>query len=175
MLRGTLKAKRQYFRACPLPVLGALGRLEAQALAGAISPSKRGAGGPLTDETRGLFEALFSPSHGVWPRPRPRVLSPAPAPPEPLASPGSAPLPLALTDAAAAPVPLARRSPPDRLSRRAGQYTRGASERVYTAYAWLQELLRQRMDAGGLAVPGPLLATLWSSLDRGIAAFEHCR
>ena len=66
MLRGSLQAKRRYFRASPIPVLGTLSRLEAQALASATLPlSKPGSRRrPLTDESRGPLQAIFSPSHG---------------------------------------------------------------------------------------------------------------
>lgn len=52
---------------------------------------------------------------------------------------------------------------------------RGAAERVYQVYHWAHERCRQRMSEGGLDVPGPVLATLFTSLQKGLDNFEHCR
>lgn len=43
------------------------------------------------------------------------------------------------------------------------------------AFYWTQERLRVRVAEGGLALPAPILASLWSSLDAGLEAFEQCR
>ena len=42
-------------------------------------------------------------------------------------------------------------------------------------YFSLHELCRQRTAEGGLGMPAPVLATFYTSLDRGLSAFEQCR
>lgn len=41
--------------------------------------------------------------------------------------------------------------------------------------AWLPRLCRKRITEGGLDMPAPILSTLYSSLQKGLEAFEQCR
>ena len=51
----------------------------------------------------------------------------------------------------------------------------GAAERVNICYAWIQQLLQQRMRMGGLAIDAPILSREWQLLSEGLLAFEQCR
>ena len=51
----------------------------------------------------------------------------------------------------------------------------GAAERVNICYAWIQQLLQQRMRMGGLAIDAPILSREWQLLSEGMLAFEQCR
>lgn len=51
----------------------------------------------------------------------------------------------------------------------------GAAERVNICYAWIQQLLQQRMRMGGLAAEAPILSREWQLLSEGMLAFEQCR
>ena len=51
----------------------------------------------------------------------------------------------------------------------------GAAERVNICYAWIQQLLQQRIRMGGLAADAPILSREWQLLSEGLLAFEQCR
>ncbi|KAL4440997.1 hypothetical protein ABPG77_010428 [Micractinium sp. CCAP 211/92] len=56
-----------------------------------------------------------------------------------------------------------------------GKYVRGAAERTYQVFSWVHERCRHRMVEDGLDMPAPILATMYSSLQKGLEAFEQCR
>eukprot|EP00892_Ulva_mutabilis_P009382 jgi/Ulvmu1/6816/UM031_0020.1 len=56
-----------------------------------------------------------------------------------------------------------------------GCYAPAPTERVHVVHAWLQQLLLQRIAAGGLAAPAALQARLCSCASEAMLAFEQCR
>lgn len=56
-----------------------------------------------------------------------------------------------------------------------GKYVRGAAERTYQVFNWVHERFRQRMVEGGMDMPAPILSTAYTSLQKGLDAFEQCR
>lgn len=57
----------------------------------------------------------------------------------------------------------------------AGQFVPGASERCNTVYAWLQQLLQERLREGGLTHAHPIGSRMWQMLSEGYLQFEQCR
>ncbi|KAF8057858.1 hypothetical protein HT031_005804 [Scenedesmus sp. PABB004] len=48
-------------------------------------------------------------------------------------------------------------------------------DRPLVVLAWLQQLLLERQAAGGLRLPAPILARVYTSLSDGMHAYEQCR
>ena len=57
----------------------------------------------------------------------------------------------------------------------AGSFVPGASERVNIAYAWVQQLLQERLKDEGLTLAAPVGSRMWQILSEGYAQFEMCR
>ena len=49
-----------------------------------------------------------------------------------------------------------------------------ASERPYKVLYAVLERLRRRMNDGGLKIEAPILANVWTNINVGVRAFEHC-
>ena len=57
----------------------------------------------------------------------------------------------------------------------AGRFVPGASERCNTVFAWLQQLLQERLQEGGLTQAPPIASRMWQMLSEGYLQFEQCR
>ncbi|KAL3134602.1 hypothetical protein ABBQ38_006433 [Trebouxia sp. C0009 RCD-2024] len=51
----------------------------------------------------------------------------------------------------------------------------GATERVSAVYTWVQQLLQDRLNEGGLTRAAPIGSRIWQVLSEGYLHFEHCR
>ncbi|KAK9789401.1 hypothetical protein WJX73_006004 [Symbiochloris irregularis] len=56
-----------------------------------------------------------------------------------------------------------------------GMYVPGAAERAAACYTWVHQLLQERLAAGGLGTPAPVLANVYRSLTLGYRSFQSCR
>ena len=56
-----------------------------------------------------------------------------------------------------------------------GSFVPGASERVNIVYAWLQQVLQERLKDNGLTLAAPVGSRMWQILSEGYAQFEQCR
>lgn len=56
-----------------------------------------------------------------------------------------------------------------------GTHVPGASERVSIAYAWVQQLLQERLKDEGLTLAPPVGSRMWQILSEGYNQFELCR
>lgn len=56
-----------------------------------------------------------------------------------------------------------------------GTHVPGASERVSIAYAWVQQLLQERLRDEGLTLAPPVGSRMWQILSEGYNQFELCR
>lgn len=57
----------------------------------------------------------------------------------------------------------------------AGKFVPGASERVNITYAWVQQLLQERLKDNGLTLAAPVGSRMWQILSEGYTQFEQCR
>ena len=51
----------------------------------------------------------------------------------------------------------------------------GATERVTVVYAWLHQLLQDRLREGGLTTDAPIGSRMWQVLSEGYLQYEQCR
>ena len=56
-----------------------------------------------------------------------------------------------------------------------GTFVPDASERVNIVYAWLQQVLQERLKDNGLTLAAPVGSRMWQILSEGYAQFEQCR
>ena len=57
----------------------------------------------------------------------------------------------------------------------ADTFVQGASERVNIVYAWVQQLLQERLREEGVTLEAPVGARMWQVLSEGYLHFEQCR
>lgn len=57
----------------------------------------------------------------------------------------------------------------------AGKFVPGTSERVNIAYAWVQQVLQERLKDNGLTLAAPVGSRMWQILSEGYTHFEQCR
>lgn len=57
----------------------------------------------------------------------------------------------------------------------AGTYAPAPTERVHTVLAWIQEILIERIHAGGVKAAPPIQSRMHQVLSDSMLGYEHCK
>jgi hypothetical protein len=57
----------------------------------------------------------------------------------------------------------------------AGTYAPAPTERVHTVLSWIQQLVIERIHAGGIKAPAPVQSRIHQVLSDSMLGYEHCK